>query len=33
MLQPVGQKTPPVTEIHVVLNWAASLRQLAPPRR
>ncbi len=33
MLQPVGQKDAPVTDIHVVLNWAATLKALVPSKK
>jgi len=33
MLQPVGQEQPPVTQIHVVLNWAEELKRLAPSKK
>jgi len=33
MLQPVGQEQPPVTQIHVVLNWAEELKRLVPSKK
>jgi hypothetical protein len=33
MLQPIHQKDAPVSEIHVVLNWAEDLKRLAPAKK
>jgi tRNA A-37 threonylcarbamoyl transferase component Bud32 len=33
MLQPIQQKDAPISEIHVVLNWAEDLKRLAPAKK
>jgi serine/threonine-protein kinase len=33
MLQAVGRRDAPVTDIHVVLNWSEELKRVAPPAR